>query len=149
MTSTLLDRGRELILVWPQVEVTTPRGDTKKIPSDTPVPIRCTTSEDRSQIADLPGQIDVHILRVVARRIPVAEDGTPPTWARIMYQGQEYDMSEPPRKAMGPSRAIEHWEFKLRSRANLAPIGTAEQRAATVRGPDQFGPVGGEPRGSH
>lgn len=142
MTSRLLDRGRELILVWPQVEVITPRGDLRKVPAEEPIAIRCTTSEDRSQIADLPGQIDIHILRVLARRIPTAPDGTPSTWARVMYEGQEYDMAEPPRKSRGVSRATEHWEFKLRSRSNLSPIGSSAHRQQTVRGPQEFGPVG-------
>lgn len=142
--STLLDRGREIILVWPQVEIITPRGDKKKVPATEPVTLRCTTSEDRSQIADLPGQIDIHIVRVITRKLPTAPDGTPATFSRIMYQGQEYDMAEPPRRSFGMSRATDHWEFKLRSRSNLAPIGTEEQRQSTVRGPEQFGPVGGE-----
>lgn len=142
--SKLLDRGREIILVWPQVEITTSRGDMKKVPADEPVTIRVTTTEERSQIADLPGQIDVVIVRVIARTLPTAPDGTPSTFARIMYQGQEYDMAEPPRRSFGVSRATDHWEFKLRSRSNLSPIGTPEQRQITVRGPEQFGPVGGE-----
>lgn len=142
MVSRLIDKGREVVLVWPNISVVNDRGDVKPMIAEEPVPIRCSTSEDRSQIADLPGNIDIHILKVTARKIPLGPGGVPATWARIMYQGQEYDMAEPPRLSKGPSRSIEHWEFKLRSRANLSPVGTQHQRDLTVRGPQEFGPVG-------
>jgi hypothetical protein len=144
MVSRLIDRGRELIYVWPVVAVTNSRGDVKRVPADTPEALRCTTSEDRSQIADLPGQVDVHILRVTTRKLPLDDEGMPSTWVRVMYRGAEYDLAEPPRFSPGPSKALDHWEFKLRSRANLSPIGTEEQRAHTIAGPPAFGPVGGE-----
>lgn|SRR5699024_1735122 len=140
----LLDRGREIIWVYPETKVYNNRGDLKLIPADTPVRIRCTTSQERSQMADVPGQVDIQILRVTARRIPTGEGGRPATWSRIVYQGQEYDMGEPPRLNKGATRRTDHWTFTLRSRSNLSQISSEEQRHETQHGPEQFGPVGRE-----
>lgn len=147
--STLLDKGRELIYVYPEVRTYSDRGDLKKSPAKEPVALRCTTSRDRSQIASIPGQVDVHILRATTRKLPRAlrDDASPEgpgsTWMRIVYMGAEYDLNEPPRYAPGPSRATSHWWFTLRSRNNMAQISTPGIRQSTLNGPDAFGPVGG------
>lgn len=140
----LMDRGREIIYIYPEQQAYNDRGDLKLIPADEPVRVRCTTAMDRSQMADLPGQIDIHIRKVTARRIPVGDNGRPATWSRIVYQGQEYDLGAPPSFNRGATKASDHWSFTIRSRSNLARISSAEQRAETSRGPDQYGPVGRE-----
>lgn len=147
--STLLDRGRELIYVYAEERVYSDRGDLRKVPSDDPIPVRVTSSKDRSQIADLPGQVDVHIVRLQTRKLPTAlhdgdnEGGPGSTWMRVVYQGAEYDLNEPPRFSPGPSKASSHWEIQIRSRNNLDQISTPEIRQATLDGPNKFGPVGG------
>jgi hypothetical protein len=140
----LLDRGREIIFVYPETVTYSNRGDLKLAPADEPVRIRCTTERDRSQMADLPGQIDVQILKVTARNIPLGVDGRPGTWARIVYHGQEYDLGEPPRHNIGASRATDHWVFTIRSRSNMSMVSTEQVRQETREGPDQYGPIGRE-----
>lgn len=140
----LLDRGREIIYVYPETRIYSNRGDLKLVPSDEPVKIRCTTAQERSQMADLPGQVDIQILRITARNIPVGDNGRPATWSRIVYHGQEYDMGEPPRLNIGATRATDHWTFTIRSRANLSQISTEEQRQQTMQGPEQYGPIATE-----
>lgn len=148
--STLLDRGRELVYVYPEERVYSDRGDLRKVPSDTPVALRVSSTKDRSQVADLPGQVDVHIVRLTTRSLPTAlhngsnEGGPGSTWMRVVYQGAEYDLNEPPRFAQGPSRASSHWEIQIRSRNNLDQISTPEIRQETLDGPERFGPIGGD-----
>ena len=147
--SRLLDRGAELIYVYPEELVYSDRGDLRKVPAEEPVALRVTSSKDRSQVADLPGQVDIHIVRLTTRSLPPplrderAEGGLGSTWIRVVYQGAEYDLNEPPRYSPGASRASQHWEITIRSRNNLEQISTPEIRAATLDGPHAFGPVGG------
>lgn len=116
--SALLDRGREYVDIYPEVIVLNDRGLPIKMPAKTPVRVRVTTTKDRSQIAELSGQIDTDIIKCFTRTAPLG------SWARIVMNGEEYDLAEPPRFAPGVSRATKHVEFLLRSRSGLgAPAG--------------------------
>lgn len=120
MWSTLLDRGRQTLVVWPAVRVTTGRGYSTEWAQDldNPIRMRVTTAGDRSQIADLHGQVDVEVMKVKTRTYPGRVGGT---WSRVELDGVEYDLAEPPRYTKGASKAMSHWSFTLRSRANLDP----------------------------
>lgn len=119
MYSTLLDRGRQTLVVWPSTQVENSRGDVEWSQDlENPIRMRVTTAMDRSQIADLPGQVDVEVVKVKTRTYPGHGGGT---WSRCQLDGVEYDLAEPPRYTKGPSRALSHWTFTLRSRANLDP----------------------------
>ena len=113
MYSTLLNRGRATVEVFPEVEVVNARGTVKKVPSEEPVLVSVTISSDQSQVADLPGQIEVRVIRCVARSAPVG------TWARVRFEGEEYDLTIPPHRSPGASRASAHVAFTIRSRSNL------------------------------
>lgn len=116
--SALLDRGREFVDIYPEVVVVNDRGTPVKMPSKTPVRVRVTTTKDRSQIAELSGQIDTDIIKCSTRSAPLG------SWVRIVMNGEEYDLAEPPRFAPGVSRASKHVEFTIRSRSGLgAPAG--------------------------
>lgn len=128
--SALLDRGREEMIVWPAIERVNSRGTTDVYPdSDNPIRMWVTTSEDRSRIADLPGQVEIEITRVVTRSFP---RGVEQTWSKVMLNDKEYDLSEPIRESFGPSRAMNHFEFKLRSRANIGRTELDEGYAVPV-----------------
>lgn len=117
--SALLDRGTEFVDIYPEETVVNSRGTPVKVPSRTAVRVRVTTTEDRSQVAELSGQIDTQVIKCHARSAPVG------TWARVVYQGREWDLAEPPRFSAGVSKATRHVEFLLRSRSGLgAPAGT-------------------------
>ena len=115
-TSILLDRGRATLDVYPEVTVTNKRGDHIKVPSETPVKVRVSMSRDQNQAAELPGQVDVKVIKCVAREAPVG------TWARVVYLGEEWDLAAPPYHGIGVSKQTTSVSFILRSRNN-APAG--------------------------
>jgi hypothetical protein len=84
--SILLDRGRSVIQVYPEVEVVNARGERVRVPSETPVSVRVSMSRDRNASAELPGQVDVKIIRCVARTAPVG------SWVRVVYAGEARDV---------------------------------------------------------
>ena len=113
MRSRLLDKGRERVLVYPEVWVTNNRGDDVRVPAETPVEVWVTASAQRQGDAEIPGQVSIKSVRCITRSAPVG------SWARVVYQGEEWDLAAPPRFTKGLSRATEHVEFILRSRNKL------------------------------
>lgn len=115
-TSVLLDRGRGILEVYPEVDAVNKRGDHIKVPADKPVKVRVSMARDRNQSAELPGQVDVEIIKCVTRSAPVG------TWSRIVFDGEEWDLAAPPHRGVGVSKATQQVSFILRSRNN-APAG--------------------------
>jgi hypothetical protein len=111
--SVLLDRGRELMLVYPEELVLNNRGDEVRIPVTTPVEVWVTTSSQRQGDAEIPGQVSVKSMRCITRSAPVG------SWARIVFRGEEWDLAVPPRFTAGLSKATQHVEFIIRSRNRL------------------------------
>jgi hypothetical protein len=111
--SRLLDKGRELMLVYPEVVTTNARGDKVRLPAETPVEIWVTTSQQRQGDAELAGQVSIKSMRCITRSAPVD------SWARIVFRGEEWDLATPPRFTPGLSRATAHVEFIIRSRNRL------------------------------
>ena len=111
--SRLLDAGREVMLIYPEVVTRNARGDEVRVPADVPVKIRVTTSSQRQGDAELPGQVSIKAMRCIARDAPVG------SWARIVFRGEEWDLAAPPRFTPGVSRNTQHVEFVIRSRNRL------------------------------
>lgn len=111
--SRLLDKGREKMLIYPEVEVTNNRGDVVRVPSEDPVEVWVTTSSQRQGDAEIPGQVSIKSMRCITRSAPVG------SWARIVFDGEEWDLATPPRYTAGLSRATQHVEFIIRSRNKL------------------------------
>jgi len=111
--SRLLDKGRSLMLVYPEVLTTNSRGDEVRIPATTPVEVWVTTSAQRQGDAEIPGQVSIKTMRCITRSAPVG------SWARIVFEGEEWDLAVPPRFTPGLSRATQHVEFVIRSRNKL------------------------------
>lgn len=108
--SRLLDAGTDVIWVYPEVKVRDSRNNLVKIPAETPVKMHATTALDRSSIAELPGQIDLEVVKVVTRDAPVG------SWARILHNNREWDLAAPPRFSPGMSKATRFVSFTMRSR---------------------------------
>ncbi len=111
--SRLLDKGRSLMLIYPEVEVLNARGDRVRIPSETPVEVWVTTSAQRQGDGELAGQVSTKSMRCITRSAPVG------SWARIVFLGEEWDLATPPRFTPGLSRMTRHVEFIIRSRNRL------------------------------
>lgn len=111
--SVLLDRGKSRMLIYPEVTVQNSRGDFIRVPSETPVEVWVTTSAQRQGDGELAGQVSIKTIRCITRSAPVG------SWARIWFEGEEWDLMAPPRFAPGVSRNTEHVEFIIRSRNRL------------------------------
>ena len=114
--SRLLDKGREKMLIYPEVEVTNARGDIVRVPAAEPVEVWVTSSTQRQGDAEIPGHVSVKSMRCITREAPVG------SWARIVFHGEEWDLAAPPRFTTGLSRATQHVEFIIRSRNRLDEI---------------------------
>ena len=117
MRSRLLDRGSSTILVFPEVDAVNGRGDLLRVPSDVGIPVQVTMSKDRNASAELPGQVDVKIISCVARTVPAG------SWARVEYNGEEWDLAAPPHFGNGVSRNTVGVSFTLRSRNDVRATG--------------------------
>ena len=113
MRSLLLDRGQAFLEIYPEVTVVNARGDSVKMPSATPVKVRASLSRDRNASAELPGQVDIKIMRVITRDAPAG------AWARIVYDGEEWDLASPPHYGVGVSKATRSVTFTMRSRNDV------------------------------
>lgn len=113
MKSKLLDRGTSIIQVYPEVEVINSRGERVRVPSQTPQLVRVSMSRDRNSTAELPGQVDVKVIRCVARKAPVG------AWVRVVYDGEEWDLAAPPHFGEGVSKNTRNVTFTIRSRNDV------------------------------
>lgn len=113
--SQLFDRGRATIYIYPEIVEFNNRGIPLARPADTPVAVRATIVEDRSSNAELPGQVSARVVRCTTRSAPVGP------WARVFYDGEDWDVAFPPHVSEGMSKATAHVEFTLRSRNGVQP----------------------------
>ena len=115
--SRLLDRGRETLTVYLEELVTDSLGNKIKRPSGVGIPVKVTTSEDRSSDAELPGQVTNKVIRIMARQVPIG------SWSRVVFDGEEWDLASPPRFTTGATSRLKHIEFTIRSRNRLLADG--------------------------
>jgi len=106
----LLDKAREEMFVYPEVEMRDDYNNVVVVPSNEPVRIMATVQADQSSIAELAGQITVEILKCTTRDAPVG------SWSRVKYNGQFYDVAVPPRHSPGATDSTRHVSFSIRSR---------------------------------
>lgn len=114
--SRLLDKGKERMLIYPEVYVLNARGDQVRVPAEVPVEVWVTSSEQRQGDAEIPGQVSVKSMRCITRDAPVG------SWARITFRGEDWDLAVPPRFTVGVSRATSHVEFIIRSRNRIDEV---------------------------
>lgn len=115
--SRLLDRGRETLIVYLEELATDSLGNKVKRPSGVGIEIKVTSSEDRSSDAELPGQVTNKVMRILARQVPIG------SWSRVVFNGEEWDLSGPPRFTPGATGRLKHIEFTIRSRNKLQADG--------------------------
>lgn len=115
--STLLDRGRERAVIYPEVYEVNRRGERYKGPASEGVPVRVTVSAEKQALAELPGQVDVKAVSLVFRWD--SRKGQLGDNARVVFRDEEWDLSMPPHFSPGPTRAVEHVELVIKSRNRL------------------------------
>jgi hypothetical protein len=115
--SRLLDRGAEELIVYVEETAVDSDGNTVKRPSGDGITLRVTSSVDRSADAELPGQVSNKIIRILARQVPAG------SWARVIFDGEEWDLASPPRFTPGATKRLRHIEFTIKSRNRLQADG--------------------------
>lgn len=114
--SKLVDRGQETATLFPEIRVTNRRGQVYKTKADEGRVVRVTVAEDRQSVAEIPGQLDVKVVRLIFRW-PYEDDIG--TGSRVLFRNEEWDLQEPPHYSSGASRAMRHVEILIKSRNQL------------------------------
>lgn len=108
--SKILDRGTELLTIYP-IKVELNRvGNEVHVPNyATPVTRWVNATTDRQSFAEVPGHVDVKVLKISTRALPAA------TNSLAIFRGEEWDVAIPPTTSQ-VGRATEHIAITLRSR---------------------------------
>lgn len=114
--SKLVDRGEETATLFPEIRVENRRGQVYKTPANEGRTIRVTVAEDRQSLAEIPGQLDVKVVRLIFRWPHEDAIGT---GSRVLFRNEEWDLQEPPHYSSGASRAMRHVEILIKSRNQL------------------------------
>jgi len=77
-----------------------------------PMELWVNVSTDRQATAEVPGQVDVKVLKITTRSFPID------SYDRIVLRGEEWDMAVPPVISQW-TRATSHVALILRSRNRL------------------------------
>lgn len=117
--SRLVDRGNEIVTIYPSTLTEDADGNKIRVPSTTGYQRRVTVSEDRQADAELPGQVSNKVVRLTLRDAPGID-----SYAEIWFRGEPWDLGGPPHFSNGASRAVRHVELTIRSR-NEMPGGRA------------------------
>lgn len=114
-SSRLLDRGTEQMLVFPSAEQLDRQGNRVRVADmdAAPISLLVNVSTDRQATAELPGQVDVMVLKVSTREFPLD------SYDRIELRGQEWDLAVPPVFSRW-TRSTSHVALILRSRNRAA-----------------------------
>jgi len=106
---SLLDRGTETVLVWPQTTTTDPDGNPIHGIADAPVTVRCRVQPVSSRDVIAAGQQTQARYRLSARDAPLGP------WARVYWRGRDWDVDGEPMYQRG-SRRTRHVVAVLRAR---------------------------------
>jgi len=126
--SRLLDRGAEEVHFYPEVTVINKRGTPIRTSSTLPITERLTVTADRQALSELNGQVESKVVRLVGR---LKKHNIGP-WSKVIFRGEEWDISSPPHLSTGASRAIEHHQIILRSRNSLGAERTEDPGRVNV-----------------
>lgn len=112
--SRLVDRGNEVITVYPSIVATDSDGNQIRVAGSTSYTRRATVAEERQADAELPGQVSNKVVRLVVRDAPGLD-----SYAEVWFRGERWDLGGPPHFSNGVSRAVRHVELILRSRSKM------------------------------
>ncbi|OLT27792.1 hypothetical protein BJF83_17320 [Nocardiopsis sp. CNR-923] len=106
---SLLDWGPEEVDVYPQVDGTDPDGNPVRGPSDTPTKVYARVQPVTSTDVIAAGQQTTTRYRMITRDAPVG------AWARVVWDGRDWDVEGEPLWRNGSSRT-RHVTAILRAR---------------------------------
>ncbi|MGC4928075.1 phage head completion protein [Streptomyces sp. DT117] len=105
-------RRGQRVRVWRTAELVDNRGN-KVITADPagPVEVRAAIIPQRSSKAEVPGQQQINVVRLVVN----ADLEGVSLWSRVEYAGREWDVVSPPAYHHG-DRRTRHWSIDIRER---------------------------------
>lgn len=106
---SLLDRGTETALIWPQTTTTDRDGNPIHVPAAEPVQVRCRVQPVSSRDVIAAGQQTATRYRMSARNAPLGP------WARVRWRDRDWDVDGAPMYQRG-SRRTRHVVAILRAR---------------------------------
>ncbi|WP_117198975.1 head-tail adaptor protein [Nocardiopsis sp. TNDT3] len=106
---SLLDTGNELVEVWPETTSTDPDGNPVRIPAADPVQVRARVQPVSSNDVAAAGQQTVARYRLITREAPLGP------WARVRWDGRDWDIDGEPLRSNG-SRRTRHVQAILKAR---------------------------------
>jgi hypothetical protein len=115
--SVILDRGREKLLIYPELRVTDSRGNSFLTHSKTPITRWVNVVSDRQSDAELVGQVAVKVLKITMRPVEGLD-----SQAMCYFRGEEWDLAKPPAWDR-VTKSLTHVAFVLRSRNRARPAG--------------------------
>lgn len=106
-------RGQPLVL-YPQKLIVDRRGNEQFV-ADLENPIRTTAAESaqRSSRAEVPGQVEVNVVRLL---VEANLEGVT-LWSEVEWRGSTWDIAAPPAYRHG-TRHVRHWSIDIRERPN-------------------------------
>jgi hypothetical protein len=104
---SLLDGARDTVLIWPEIEVVDSYGTPKRVPG--PLPYVVGGRVQPVSMADMPDDQTATLYRFITRDLPGG------TWARVEWDGREWDVIGEPRRSNGSDRT-RHASIVIRAR---------------------------------
>lgn len=103
--------GRDVVLVWPEVEATDGDGNPIRKPAAAPVRVRGIVQPVSAEEAEALGQVVTTIYRLTARTLPAG------AFARVEWAGRAWDVVGEPQRHVGASPATRNDSVLLRARS--------------------------------
>lgn len=98
--------------VYPSITTTDSRGNEVQRPDmDKPIRVRAAFIPQRSSKAEVPGQAQINVTRMVVDPHIEGID----LWSRVEWDGKSWDLAAPPAYHHGPRRS-QHWSIDIRQR---------------------------------
>lgn len=104
-------RGQPALLYRSKTIIDSRGNEVAVVDLDDPYPVRAWVIPQRSSRAEMPGQQDIHIIRIGVEALLEGVD----SWSRVYYRDVWWDVVMPPAYHHG-TRHVRHWTIDLRRR---------------------------------
>lgn len=114
---SLIRRRGERVKIYKSKPSTDARGDETYAPAGEPLEVRAVVTADRSARAEVPGQMDIDVVKMVTSADLEGVD----LWSRAEWGDEWWDIVAPPARRIG-TRGTRHWTLTLRRRPDNGGI---------------------------